>query len=181
MLKRALCSLLLVLGFVACAEDDPISHRYPCRFFFYFEPHPTSLIFAAYRSAGMYVSVRTAVENNGKRHVYVQSNDGRTEEDNLITTDIEMQAPYMLGASNTVGLIVGSTNFSGPVAYDRTCPNCATHQPLYWNEANRQQVECTKCKRTYELETGGIVGGSHGDVLLRYNISFDGNRLAVGN
>lgn len=181
-IKHYTAGLILLLTMLACSEDDPISRRHPCRFFFYYEPHPTSLIFSAYRSAGMYVYVYTKTESNGRRHVYVQSNDGKTPlEDNIIATDIELQAPYMLGANNEIGLILGCTNFNGPRAYDRICPNCETTQSLHWKESNRQQVECPKCKRVYELETSNIVSGADGEPLMRYNINFDGNRLTVGN
>jgi hypothetical protein len=176
LLLLALCLLLL-----ACKEDDPISRRYPCRFFFYHEPHSTSLIFSAYNAPGMYVYVYTTVETNGRRHVWAQSNDGKMPtEDNVISTDIELRAPYMLGARNDLGLILGRTNFSGPTAYDRVCPNCEGLTPLHWT-GNRQQVECPRCKRTYDLETGVILSGDRGDALLRYGINFDGNRLSVGN
>ena len=183
MLKRHTLFIItaLLMGFLACTEEDLISRRYPCRFYFYQEPHPTSLIFAAYRSPGAYVYVYSQIDNTGRRHVYVQSNDGKTPlEDNVISTDLELKAPYVLGANNEMGLIVGCTNFNGPAAYDRTCPNCATRQPLSW-ATNRQQVRCNKCLRTYSLDTGGIVEGDDGDALMRYNISFDGSRLYVGN
>lgn len=176
---------LLLLVFLscltACKEDDPISRRHPCRFYFYYQPHPTSLIFSAYKSAGMYVYVYTKTESNGMRHVLVQSNDSRsTLEDNLITTDLEKMAPYSLGASNSVGLIIGCTNFSGPTAFDRTCPNCYGSQPLEWS-TNRQQVTCSHCHRIYDLETSSIVEGAEGEALMRYIINFDGNRLSVTN
>lgn len=130
----------------------------------------------------MYVYVYTKTDSNGRRHVYAQSNDGKTPlEDNIIATDIELQAPYMLGANNEIGLILGCTNFNGARAYDRICPNCEMTQSLHWKESNRQQVECPKCNRVYELETSNIVSGADGEPLMRYNINFDGNRMTVGN
>lgn len=181
MLKRLFLLLTVLLAVASCQEDDPISRRYPCRFYFYYEPHPTSIIFSSIRSAGMYVYAYTKVEGNGRRHVYAQSNDGKTPvEDNVITTAIEQKAPFLLGANSEIGLIIGCTNFNGPTAYDRTCPNCATLQPLSWS-GNRQQVNCKRCSRTYDLETGAIVTGTKGDPLLRYGVVFDGNRLSVGN
>jgi hypothetical protein len=181
MLKRIFFYFIILMGIVACKEDDPISRRYPCRFYFYYEPHPTSLIFSAYRSPGMYVYVYSTVESNGRRHVCVQTNDKNTTfEDNVISGEKELRAPYMLGARNDLGLILGCTNFSGPVAYDRVCPNCDALTPLHWT-GNRQQMECPSCKRTYDLETGAILSGDNGHALLRYGINFDGSRLSVGN
>jgi nitrite reductase/ring-hydroxylating ferredoxin subunit len=176
---------MLLLCLHSCDKaEDPISHRYPCRFFFYREMHPNSILFAAYASPGSYVYVYTKIETTegaAHRFVYVQSNDGRTAlERNRIETQIEANAPYMLGASNEIGLIVGCTNFNGPAAYDRTCPNCAERQPMAWTE-NRQRVACSSCKRKYELETGAVVEGAEGDALMRYKVGCDDVKLTVGN
>jgi nitrite reductase/ring-hydroxylating ferredoxin subunit len=175
-------SMLLCLLLSACKGDDPISRTNPCAFYFYYEPHPTSLIFSAYRSPGMFVYVWSEVETNGRRHIYVESNDGKSEiEDNIVTTAIEQQSPCIMGVSNQIGLIVGCTNFNGPTAFDRSCPNCLTHVPLTWYESNRQHVVCEKCKRRYDLNTGTLVSGAAGEALMRYIIQFDGRRLHVGN
>ena len=173
---------LLCLLLTACKGEDPISRTYRCAFYFYYEPHPTSLLFSAYRSPGMFVYVYSSVESGGLRHIYVESNDGKTPvEDNLVNTAIEQQSPCILGASNQIGLIVGCTNFNGPTAFDRSYPNCLMHQALNWYEANRQQVVCEKCLRRYDLNTGAIVAGVQGEALMRYIITFDGRRMHVGN
>ncbi len=159
-----------------------ISRRYPCRFQFDGELHPTSVILSACKSPGTYVYVYTKVTNN-IRHVYALSNSkNAATEDNVIATDKEANySAYMLGANNAIGLIVGCTNFNGVVAFDRTCPNCAALQPLAWHSTNRQRVVCNKCKRVYELETGVLVEGDAGDALLRYGCNFNGMFLSVGN
>lgn len=180
-LLLAVVSLMLT----SCKEsDDMISRRYPCRFHFYQQMHPTSIIWAAYRSPGTYVFVYTQVETSkgvSYRYVYVQSCDASTPlERNRIETQIESNVPYMLGASNEVGLIIGCTNFNGPVAYDRCCPNCTGIYPLAWAE-NKQRVTCPSCKRVYDLETGAISSGGEGDALMRYLISSDDVRLNVTN
>ncbi len=183
MLKRVLIFLCLILAVVSCKkEDDFISRRYPCRFQFDGELHPTSIILSACKSPGSYVYVYTKITNN-VRHVYAQSNDSKTPiEDNVITTDKEANySAYLLGANNEIGLIIGCTNFNGVTAYDRICPNCATLQPLIWCSNNRQRVTCNSCKRIYELETGAIVDGAEGDGLLRYGCNFNGTFLRVGN
>lgn len=177
-----LVSLLMLL--VSCKENDSISRRYPCRFHFYRELHPTSLIFSAYSSPGTYVFVYSKVEMEGtrsSRFVYVESSSNKVSvERNRMETQIENNVPYVLGANNEVGLIIGCTNFSGPVAYDRSCPNCAGIYPLIWT-GNGQRVSCNSCKRVYELETGAISSGSDGDPLMRYVISLDNIRLNVNN
>ena len=181
-MTRRLLALCLLTILMACDADDIVSRRYACRFVFSYEHHSTSLLFAAAKSAGTYVYVTTT--GDGKtavRHVYVTSNDSKTpREDNIISTDKENYASYQLGASNSVGLIIGLTNFNGLWAYDRCCPNCSNLQPLDFT-GNRQQVGCQKCGRTYELETGNIISGNDGEALMRYYCSFDGSLLRAWN
>ena len=111
----------------------------------------------------------------------MNSNDGKTpQEDNIISTDLENYSSYVLGASNSIGLFIGTTNFNGLWAYDRACPNCTNLQAMNWT-GNRQQVNCSRCKRTYELETGAIISGDEGSSLMRYFCSFDGSILRAWN
>jgi len=181
-MRRLLLATACLLMFISCKEDAPISRRYPCRFTFNAEQHPTSIIVSACKSPGSYVYIYTSIDNMGIRHVYAQSNDGKTpREDNVISTDREKNyTAYLLGANNEIGLIVGLTNFNGLAAYDRTCPNCEGLQPLAWAD-NRQKVSCSKCKRVYDLETGTLFSGNEGDALMRYGCNFNGLILSVGN
>ena len=184
MKKTLLLLSLFALLLASCEKaDDWISRRYPGRrFFFFHQEHPTSLLFAAYQNPGMWVYVYCRGDGvKDYRHVYVQSNDEQMGvEDNVVSTERERRAAYILGASNEIGLIVGCTFFNGPKAYDRICPNCTTLQALRWTQ-HTQHVACQKCKREYDLETGAIVAGDGGEALLRYGCSYDGNCLYVGN
>lgn len=181
--------LLLALSLlsVSCTKDNStISRRYPCRFHFYVQMHPTSMLLSAYKSPGTYVFTYSKVELDREkgvsyRYVNVLTNNPDTpEERNRIETQIENNVPYMMGASNEVGLIVGRTNFSGPVAYDRACPTCTGIYPLTWN-GKKPQVVCNSCKRVYDLETGAIVEGAEGEPLMRYLVSMDDVKLTVQN
>ena len=168
--------------FTSCQAEAPVSRKYNCQLVFYYDQHPTSLLFAAARSAGAYVYVTSSGDGSSSfRHIYVTSNDGKTpREDNIISTEIEKRTACVLGASNSIGIIVGMTNFNGLWAYDRSCPNCTSLQAMDWT-GNRQQVACPKCKRTYDLETGNIIDGAPGEALLRYFCSFDGTILHAWN
>lgn len=130
----------------------------------------------------MYVSITTKGDGRTTvRHVYVTSHEkGATTEDIIIRSDEENYRMFQLGRSNETGLIVGCTNFNGPVAYDRSCPNCDNLQKLEFT-GNRQQVTCNGCKRTYLLDTGGIINGASGDPLLLYKCQFDGAWLTITN
>ena len=167
---------------ISCEAEAPISRKYICHFVFSYRDHATSLLFAAAQNPGTYVYVTT--KGDGKtsvRHVYVNSNDDKTpQEDNIISTDLENYSSYVLGASNNIGLFIGTTNFNGLWAYDRACPNCSNLQAMNFT-GNRQQVICPRCQRTYELETGAIINGDEGSSLMRYYCSFDGSILRAWN
>ena len=167
---------------ISCEAEAPISRKYVCHFVFSYRDHATSLLFAAAQNPGTYVYVTT--KGDGKtsvRHVYVNSNDDKTpQEDNIISTDLENYSSYVLGASNNIGLFIGTTNFDGLWAYDRACPNCSNLQAMNFT-GNRQQVICPRCQRTYELETGAIINGDEGSSLMRYYCSFDGSILRAWN
>lgn len=115
----------------------------------------------------------------------------------ILSTAKENYANYTyLGAGNDPkdakknGFIMGLSNFSGPVAWDRQCPNCleqygGTNYPLEWT-GNRQSVICDKCKRIYSLENGTITSGgkSKSDKpLMKYVVDYHGtgSDIHVGN
>lgn len=115
----------------------------------------------------------------------------------ILSTAKENYANYTyLGVGNDPkdarknGFIMGLTNFSGPVAWDRQCPNCleqygGTNYPLEWT-GNRQSVICDKCKRIYSLENGTITSGgkSKSDKpLMQYRVTYggQGTDIYVGN
>lgn len=177
-------SLLLTLSLflMSCEGDSSISREDKCSFTFSYENHPTSQLFVAVQNPGCYAFVSTKGDGkNTVRHVYVQSNEkNATLEDNTITTALENSLVYLLGTNNEIGLIVGCTNFNGPVAYDRTCPNCQVLRAMQWT-GNRQQVVCNYCQRSYDLETGGVIQGAEGSALKRYYCAFNGNAVRVWN
>jgi len=166
----------------SCNAEDLVSRRNKCSFTFSYNDHSTSLLFAAARNPGTYVYVTTSGDaRTSYRHVYVTSNDGKTPtEDNIITTDKENYLLYSLGASNSIGLFIGLTNFNGLWAYDRACPNCTSLTAMDFT-GNRQQVKCPRCQRVYELETGSISNGDPGESLMRYFCEFNGLAIHAWN
>ncbi len=173
----------LVLWLLAsCNADQSISRDSVCRFTFLYQYHPTSQLFVAAQNPGSYVFVTT--RGDGKsvvRRVFVQGNaEGAVMETNDITTAVENNLNYLLGANNDIGLIIGCTNLNGLRAYDRTCPNCEVMRALQWT-GNREQVVCNDCHRTYVLETGAVIAGAEGKPLQRYNCAFNGTSLNAWN
>lgn len=192
--KAAVFALLCILLLHACGAENSISRKYPCQFIFKTQYHPGTSIETALNNQGNYTFV-SAKKENGAWHIYSILNDGKNTTENIpLTLATENYANYTyLGAGNNLkdatknGFILGLTNFNGPVAWDRQCPNCITQYnntnfPLEWT-GNRQSVVCSKCKRTYALETGAITSGDKGDALMRYNVTYGGigTVLTVGN
>lgn len=182
-IRPILLSLLLLL--FSCHAEENISHKYLCRFAFTYGLHPTSKLVTAVNNPGYFVSVSMG-RVNGLQHVYVSPADGTDDEDIPLTTEPENMITYELGAYN--GIIVGSTNFGGPVAYDRQCPNCLEQYgtmgfPLTWKEKKSQLVECKKCGRTYSLETGALENKKSNSEqgLMRYSVVVNAKQIVVSN
>ncbi len=181
-MKKLISLLLLLIAglFISSCENGSIDHTTMCRFTFLYGDHPTSLIFVAAQNPGYYVFVSTRGDGKSAvRHVSVSGNDGQ-EEDNIIRTAVENNFPYVLGTNNEIGLIIGMTNFDGLRAYDRCCPNCNLQRALQWT-GDKQHVKCNLCSRVYSLETGVVTDGEQGNILRRYNCSFNGESLNAWN
>lgn len=189
--------VVIMLFFSSCGAENSISTQYPCQFIFRTELHPGTSIETALNGAGVYTMV-SAQKKNGAWHIYSTLNDGKNQTDDYtLSTAKENYANYSyLGAGCDAknplnnGFILGLSNFNGPVAWDRQCPNCilqygGTNYPLAWT-GNRQYVICSKCHRTYSLENGTITEGGQGKgdkALMRYRVSYAGigSILSVGN
>lgn len=187
-MKKYLFIILAVIMLAGCG-DDPISRRYPCRFLFYTQWHPTSMIVSALSSYNEFVKVSIGVQAGGGAYtVNVSDRRGNTET-NRLTNELENRFytnGIYLGAGGAQGsLILGQTNFAGYVAWDGQCPNCVRDYmavyPLQWTD-NATQVRCRSCGRVYSLETGNILSGADGDALLKYNVNYvPGTSVQVGN
>lgn len=183
--------ILLVCGmsgvfFVSCSADDTeYTRNYRCYFTFDTSIHNTSMILSCINpmSTGMFCMAWQ--EMNGQvRHIKVQLSDGKTTEDNAITTAIESRQQCIMGAGN--GLIIGcsSLNQGQLYAFDRLCPNClkqGTSKQMQWDH-NGQWVKCPRCQRSYDLNNSGyVVSGESGKKLMRYRSSYTGTALVVTN
>ncbi len=189
--------LLCLYSLTACDAESRISTRYPCQFIFRTNYHPGTSIETALNNMGTYTMI-SAQKMNGAWNIYSTPNDGKNHTETIIlSTAKENYANYSyLGAGKDPkdakknGFILGLSNFNGPVAWDRQCPNCitqygGTNYPLEWT-GNRQSVICNKCQRTYSLENGIITTGRQGkndEPLMQYQVTYQGigSILTVGN
>ncbi len=188
-MKKTLLALVAMLTLLAGCADDPISRRYPCRFLFYTQWHPTSMVVTAMTAYNEFVRVSIGVQGGGGAYtVNVSDRQGRSET-NKLTNELENRyytTGIYLGAGGSSGaIIMGQTNFNGRVAWDALCPNCTmdyiTKYQLRWTD-DATRVRCASCGRTYSLETGNILDGAEGESLWRYIVSYaPGVSVQVGN
>lgn len=187
---RKLSTLLaLLLALLAGCANDPVSRKYPCRFMFYTQWHPTSMVVRALSSYNDFVRLSVGLQGGGGAYVVnVTDRQGNTES-NKLTNDLEnyvFKSGIYMGAGGSMGAVLaGRTNFNGRVAWDAMCPNCtvsySTKYLLAWTD-NATQVKCPSCQRIYSLETGNILNGAEGHSLLRYNLTYiEGVSVQIGN
>ena len=188
--------ILLICGisvafFVSCSADDTeYTRNYRCYFTFNTSIHNTSLILSCVNpmSKGMFCMAWQEMKGE-VRHIKVQLSDGKTVEDNAITTAIEARQQCIMGAGN--GLIIGRSSlihdelYIGQLyAFDRLCPNCLDQgisKQMQWDH-NGQWVKCPRCLRSYNLNNSGYVeSGESGKKLMRYHSSYNGTALVVTN
>ncbi len=188
-MKKTLTVLGLAVALLAGCVDDPVSRKYPCRFMFYTQWHPTSMVVAAMSGYNNFVRISVGLQSGGGAYVVnVVDRQGNTES-NRLTNDLEnyvFKSGIYMGAGGSVGAVLaGRTNFNGRVAWDAMCPNCTVSYSskyiLQWTD-NATQVKCASCQRTYSLETGNILSGADGQSLMLYNLTYiEGVSLQIGN
>lgn len=183
---RRLFYLLTIVMILGCrADDTEYTREYQCYFTFNTQIHNASIINSCINplSPGMFC-MAWQEPAGGVRHVKIQLNNGKTNEDVAITTAEEARQSCIMGASN--GLIIGcSTLNNGQLyAFDRQCPNCLNegiNKPLQWGN-NGLWVKCPRCNRSYDLNNSGfVVDGDGGKKLLRYHARYTGTALIVSN
>jgi len=123
-------------------------------------------------------------------NTYIFHSPGLREDFVYERSELERKSNYVLGLS---GLIVGTpimaeqlSNQTSVVCFDLACPNCYDDAAVTRNLTLRegQRAECSRCARTYDLNTLGVVAsGSAGRSLFRYRAQYypSGNTLSVAN
>ena len=177
-------SLCFIVCLSSCNSEDTIYREYQCYFLFDTQLHPqpchlTSII----GNPGQFCKIEASQEK-GVRHLKTTRNyDGATQ-DVLLSTDRENQQRCTLGAGNCI--IVGTSSYDNLfIAYEGQCPNClsqygGTRYPLSWQN-NGQQLHCSKCGRSYDVNNGTVVSDGGGHQLYRYNAGFDGQIIRAWN
>ena len=177
LLVIGLCAMLM-----ACGAESNISREYECYFVFDTTLHPLPCqLTGILGNPGHFAKVESNMVQ-GVRHLKTTRNYDNATEDVMLRSERE-KTRCELGANNCI--IVGVSSFNGLVAYDGQCANClkeksGTNYPLTWQN-NGTQLNCAKCKRTYDVNNGTVADGTPGRELLKYKAAYDGAILAVYN
>lgn len=168
----ALASLCSGVGLASCAGDveDLYAH---IRAFFRFDNvvsmHP---LFTAVNNAGQWCTIQM----RNSKYIFTAP-DGTSSQANVLDTEVygrpECVAGFIVGKPSMLDM----NGRSDVQAYDLVCPSCyesaAIQRSLTFDANNREHVICSRCSRTYDLSSGGIVcAGAAGRKLYRYKVSY---------
>ncbi len=128
-------------------------------------------------------SLHTSLNNNGyfcavtykKPYYYASGADGSHDQMNGTAMEAYGNPVYVSGIILGTPLLPDVNGNFAPVAYDQVCRNCYDeyiNKPLTFSSATT--ATCSRCHRTYDLSTDGIViEGPAGKRLLRYHVFYD--------
>ncbi len=185
---RKVCSYVVISVMLllcqACNEENSVYRDYKCYFVFDMSLHPAPChLTSAMGNTGHFLIVKAKLAS-GIRHIVTTRNYDHAEETVKLSAVIENQTRCLLGANNAI--IIGRSSYTGLImAYEGQCANClsdygGTSYPLTWSD-NGQQLYCSHCKRSYDVNNGTVASGDPGRQLYTYNAAFDGTLLRAWN
>ncbi len=180
-MRKLVFLMMIVFGLSACSDvENRFSMAHSCNFVFRGDYHPGSALLRTVDNPGLYAIVTSSVRS-GITHLDITLNDGFTKEDIPLTTAVETHYNYAAMGVNR-SLIIGCSFADGIKAWDAHCRYCVevsnlNDAPLRWTD-NHLGVACSRCKRTYTLETGSSNDGYR---LYEYRARFDGSVITVSN
>lgn len=168
---------------VSCGADDNTYSSLRLAIYIDNSTHQDATLATAMNPASPGVFCHISYEASSRSFVFA-SNQGQQSKSRLNAKETEMGFYGRIGMSN--GIIVGygnlSTGASGAYtfyAYDAQCPNCFNYNaipvknyPLTMNSAGI--ATCAKCKRQYNMNTGGNCVNDSGKGLTTYRSSTTG-------
>ena len=181
-MKRLLPLMCMLL--LACDTDNMYSSSY-CRFTFNTSLYPSSALTRAVGSTGGDFCIVKAVYRNGVPHLVLTPNRGNfasTDLDLTMNTAITGERISYASMGYRQALVIGRSMYGDLRCYDLMCPNCDNNHELKWNEGKQMELQCSKCRRSYNIdgEYGYVVSGEKGRALTQYrHISYTPNGLLV--
>ena len=93
-MKKILFLLASLFFAASCSEDAEYTTEYQCFFIYDLNIHNTSIVNNAVNPASSGVFARvSSIPKNGLRCIVTELNDGKTKEQEMITTEIEIRQP----------------------------------------------------------------------------------------
>ena len=180
----ALFSLCAFFCLSACSDiEDNIYRGHRCYFVYDTTLHLTNHLTMAIGNTGHFLIVRDSM-GSGIRHILTIRNFDQARDTTKLTTEKEKLATCLLGANHAI--IVGRSTYTGLLmAYEGQCSNClsnygGTNYPLTWS-SNGQQLNCARCKRSYDVNNGVVTAGEGGHQLYLYNAAFENGLIRAWN
>ena len=170
--------LLLLSG---CSGDD-VQNEYSRRhaYFSYSQVITTHPLYSALTSPGLYC----LIYQNGANLVFASLTSSLSVPITAVAQYQRFQSVdgFIVGQSNELDMKTGQMTI---YCFDRACPNCyrddAVTRPLALKENGF--AYCSRCKRTYYLNSGGLIYSGDKEVKLdRYRIYYTGsNTMTISN
>lgn len=183
-MKRLLLFCACVLMMACDDAENSIYRNYSCYFIFDTTLHPAPCqLTTALGNPGHFLMIKSTMVS-GIRHIQTTRNYDQARDDVPLTTKREADTRCQLGANNAI--IIGCSSYTNTlVCYEGQCPNCltdlgGTNYPLTWS-SNGQQLLCSRCHRSYDVNNGVVAAGEGGHQLYCYNVAFDGAILRAWN
>lgn len=176
-------TLLLALTLLtACGDDLGYTYSdYRCNLYIDNSVHQDPALSTAMNSMSPGTFCTITFKYSSTYYYVFKTNLGQSSESIFNAIDQQRDNHLRIGMNN--GVIVGFGNLSNPAvfyAYDAECPNCFDKDALpvrsYKLSVNGSGIAtCSNCKRTYNLNTDGIItSGEPGSQLTRYRASTTG-------
>lgn len=175
--------LVLCLGLLSGCNNEGFEYNdYHCNLTIDNSKHLNITLASAMdaMTPGVFCTIRYAI-TDGVTYFVFSNNYGDQSKSMFNAIDENLQSHRRIGMNN--GLIVGFGNLDSPplfYAYDLQCPNCFDLEAIpvrsYPLDVKGSGVaSCAKCKRSYNLNTGGnIVSGDKGSPLKPYRAATSG-------
>ncbi|MCI7310623.1 MAG: hypothetical protein MR536_07215 [Prevotella sp.] len=181
---KCFCLLIASLLLGACGETEFEYSGKRIYFVFENQKHLNANLAAAMTPySNVFAVIQQADERvDGTMVSYIAVSSSKSAEISKTKLNaVDLRRPMVLGQRN--GIIVGYGILSDPLtfyAYDLECPNCydtsvGYSKDYYLTVNNLNKAHCPNCKRTYDLDNGGIVSsGDNGNKLIRYRAGTTG-------
>lgn len=175
-----LCASSLMLA--GCGEDIGYTYsNYHCNLTIDNSTHQDPTLGSAMNALSPGVFCKIGFDSKGSDKFVFTNNQGQSTTSPFNAIDERLESQLHIGLNQAV--YVGYGNLDNPAqfyAYDAECPNCfsASALPLRSYPISVSQTgiaTCSRCKRTYNMNTGGnVVSGETGKNLTLYRATTTG-------